>query len=364
MKFFFYSKEADCAGMALRVKEEGNDVRLYVKDAYARDTLKGLVEQVLSPAEGLAFKPDCIVFDMVGSGKLADAWVKSGYNVIGASSFHDKLEYDRAFAMKFADKLGIKVPPYSSFTSAKDAIKFVEKSEKRYVLKPDDNAGGTALTYVSRGADDMVRFLEWADKKSGAALNSFILQEFVKGIEISTEVWFSKGNPVYPTNGTMELKKFMPGDVGPNTGCMASVVWPYHPKEPRIVQQTVKKMYPALKAIKFTGPLDVNSLVDEQGKAWFLEFTPRFGYSAIYAMTELLNQDLAKVLHDCATEKLSKINMREEFGMALRVTVPPYPLGGSTEHRKIFQETAGRTISNLPAATVIFLMPRKKTENL
>src|SRR5579863_6591650 len=115
MKFLCYSKHGDFAGGALRLQEEGNDVRLFIEEAPAKDTLKGLIKQVSSLPEGLRFDPDVIVFDMVRSGNIADRLRKTGRTVLGASAFQDKIELDRMMGMDLAKRQGIKVPEYTKF---------------------------------------------------------------------------------------------------------------------------------------------------------------------------------------------------------------------------------------------------------
>jgi len=363
MKFLIVSNNGDFAGGALRLQEEGNQVSLFIQGADARDTLDGLVPQVKSLPEGLRKDPDVVLFDMVRNGPLADRIRKTGHLVIGASRFQDKIELDRMFGMDMAKRQGIKVPDYVKFgrNEWKKAAEFVKENKKRYVLKPLGNAN-VELTYVGKSPEDMAQFLEWAST-TGKIQQDFILQEFVGGIELSTEVWFSDGLPVFPPNGTMEEKKFMAGNIGPNTGCQGSIVWPYPVAEPRIVQQTIKKLYPALKAMQYNGCLDINTIVGEDGKAYFLEFTSRFGYSAIYALAEILNDDLGKVLYECAKGTLKKMDIRTEFGMAIRLSVPPYPLEShSPGHGAIVRESKDKPVRNVPLGHSWLLDVKKDSE--
>jgi phosphoribosylamine--glycine ligase len=349
MKFLLISNHGDFAGGALRLQEEGNQVSMLIQEEPAKDTLLNLVPQVQSLPAGLRKEPDVIVADMVRNGPLLDRLRKTGHTVIGGSAFQDKIELDRMFGMDMAKRQGIKVPEYTKFGRMqwKEAAAFAKENKKRYVLKPLGNAN-VELTYVAKSPEDMAKFLEWAST-TGKIQQDFILQEFVDGIELSTEVWFSDGVPVFPPNGTMEEKKFMPGNVGPNTGCQGSVVWPYPSAEPRIVQQTIRKLYPGLKAMQYTGCLDINTIVGEDGKAYFLEFTARFGYSAIYALAEILKDDLGKVLYDCAKGTLKKMDVRNEFGMAIRLSVPPYPLEShSPGHKEIVHESVDKPVRNVP----------------
>ena len=82
-------------------------------------------------------KDKIIVFDMVGSGAIADRLKKQGYMVFGASSLADKLELDRAFGTKAMQTAGIPTPPTMVFTTFDEAIQYVETKGGRFVFKPD-----------------------------------------------------------------------------------------------------------------------------------------------------------------------------------------------------------------------------------
>jgi phosphoribosylamine-glycine ligase len=348
MKFLVYSIGGDGAGIAYQLQKEGNRVFFCVDDKNKQSILDGVVEHV-EEKDALKNKPDVILTDMTGKGELADEWRKSGENVVSGGHVNDVLEHDRSKAFQVASKMGISIPPFTSFEGpdTSKAIEFVRKTGKRYVMKPDDDLG-TALTYVSKDPDDMIQELEYAGKK-GIIKGSFLLQEFVEGVEISTEAWFQNGEPI-PTlcNSTLEVKKLMAGDKGPATGCEFSVVWPYESDNAKIVRETVKKLYPFLRAVKYSGPLDINCIVTKEGKVYFLEMTPRIGYSAIYGFAELMKRDLGEFLYAVAKGRAPA--MMEGVGCALTLSIPPYPLdSGEPEDNKIFKRTQGKRILNVPA---------------
>lgn len=346
MRFLVLSERGDAAGLAFRLKEEGNEVWLHIREQFAKPTLRGLVDQVQTPGEGLSKKPEVVLFDMVGEGKLAESYRKMGFKVLGGGLLNDRLELDRSFAMDFAQRMGMKVPPFFPFSSSElqKAIDFVADSRKTYVLKPHDNQS-TARTYVSQSHSDMLRYLKWLEKRGGVK-GDFILQERVEGIELSTEVWFSDGNPTWFPNNTVEEKRFLAGNVGPNTGCQSSVVWAHASKESRVVQQTLKKLYAPLRAARYSGPLDVNAIIKD-GQPWFLEFTARPGYSAVYALAELLKTDLGQFLADVASGSGYRQPAKDGYGLAIRLTIPPYPLDAK-ENRPPYLSSSGRRLANLP----------------
>lgn len=349
MKYFIHSLSGAGTGLAVRLKEEGNDVQIYVKKPYARKSLTGIVDHAKSVEEALSKKPDVVIFDMSEDGKLADKMRGRGLKVIGAGDLCDLLELDRSFGMKIAKKVGIPVPEFHVFqkTEIDKAMEMIFDTGKRYVLKPHGNMN-LDMTYVAKGPEDMIQELEWI-KDQGILKGEFILQEFIKGIEISTEVWFSDGNPVPRlSNGTIEVKKFLTGNLGPATGCESSVVWRYDSDESKIVKETVKKMYPIIKEYGYSGPIDINCIVSE-GKPYFLEFTPRLGYSAIYALMELVDGDVGEFFYNLAYRRTSDLELEPGVSMALTVSIPPYPLDPDKPHnREAYDITEGRKIMDIP----------------
>jgi len=304
---------------------------------------------VKSLEEGLALKPDVIVFDMVHAGELADDLRKKGHLVVGGSVFQDLLEQDRLYAIRLCEKMGITVPPYQEFKKQEieKAIEFVANQGKRYVLKPNGDVGSLALdlTYVSKDPEDMIHQLEWL-KDEGNMKVDFILQEFIEGIEVSTECWFSKGRYVGPPNGTIEVKKLMAGNKGPVTGCESSVVWRYGDDSTKIVQETIAKLYPLLQEMKYTGPLDMNCEVMD-GKAYFLEFTPRFGYSAVYGFLDLLEDDFGETLYHMAKGDAEEMNVSDDLSFVLTLSSPPYPLWHD-KAKEVYKDLVGKKMLNVP----------------
>jgi phosphoribosylamine--glycine ligase len=144
----------------------------------------------------------------------------------------------------------------------------------------------------------------------------------VKGIEISTEGWFNGKDWIRPFNHTFEKKRLMASDRGPNTGCMGNVVWPTNGD--KLTAQVVEPLAPLLEKVGYVGPIDVNCIVDDTD-AYFLEFTPRFGYEAIQAWGELLQEKLFDFLYGVASGQPIEVPYHDESSIAIRLSVSPYP---------------------------------------
>lgn len=116
----------------------------------------------------------------------------------------------------------------------------------------------------------------------------------------------------------------MTGDIGPNTGCMGNVVWSIRNPDKNIFVNELKKLTPALKAMKYKGPIDLNCIADSSG-VYALELTVRFGYDAIEAFHGLLNEPFGMILMEMAMGTKSIIDVRNGFSTAVRLSIPPWP---------------------------------------
>jgi phosphoribosylamine--glycine ligase len=114
------------------------------------------------------------------------------------------------------------------------------------------------------------------------------------------------------------------GDLGPSTGCAFNIVW--MPTESnRVIEEGIERMEGLLKEYDYVGPIDLNCCVNEDG-VYALEFTPRFGYDAMPALLELMDEDIGDLIARMARgEKPRRMKLKPGFASAVRVTIPPHP---------------------------------------
>jgi phosphoribosylamine--glycine ligase len=168
--------------------------------------------------------------------------------------------------------------------------------------------------------------LEWIEQMTRGEDNlEFELQEFVEGVEVSTEGWFDGQTFVDGSlNSTFEEKRFMDGNVGPRVGCAGNVVWFW--RDDNALTRMVRSLEKPLRELKYgPGPIDVNTIVNEDG-IFFLEFTARFGYDALQAQLELYDAPVGEILYDLAHGELDTFPVSTDLvAIAVRLTIPPYP---------------------------------------
>lgn len=334
MKILMISKNGDGFGLAQKLWEEGHEVRIWVQSEGFDFVLQNMVEQVSSWRPSASNWADLVISDMVGFGRLATALEQFGVLHLGFNPIADMMELDRAKQMELFRRFQIDIPITEEFENPNAAKAILDDwAESGYVIKPSGNLN-TGQTFVVRDAD----IFDWAlDQFAGD--QDLIVQRLISGVEISTEGWFNGSSWIEPFNHTFESKRFLNGDVGPNTGCMGNVVWAIDKPEKDRFVQILKRLTPFLKAADYRGPIDLNTMANADG-VFALELTPRFGYDAIEALYTLFEQNqLGEMLSELANGTLSELPVaRAEFGIAVRLSVPPYP------HRKADKRDRGMPI--------------------
>lgn len=304
--------------------ENGEKVKVYIDEECARKLHEGMIPKVSDLAALDISTNDIVVIDMVGFGEGADVLKSKGITVIGGGKLNDKMELDRAFGMSMMKKSGIDIPPGKRFNSFEDAAAFISETKKRYVFKPNGNLN-TSLTYVSSSAINLLTMLPYLEKCCEGKAD-FELQEFVEGIEMSTEAWFNGERFILPINSTMEEKKLFPGNTGPNTGCMGNIVWFWDMETSmKLYERMFRGLEPDLRKSGYVGPIDINAIWNNSG-IYGLEFTARFGYDAIQAFDQLLTTPMEEFLK--TLKGLNELPVEADpgkFAAAVRVSIPPFP---------------------------------------
>jgi phosphoribosylamine-glycine ligase len=308
---------------SLQLQEEGHTVDIWLQSHYDDYSmvLSGIIKTPLRAKPN--FKDyDLVLFDLTGRPKIAEEVMSLGIPCIGDGDLHSELEDSRTFGIEVMEQCDIGVPFYEKFDDIGAAKRFIKKTNKTYVFKPDGGQSqDTATTYVSKSPEDMLLYL---DKLGGVTKGvEFILQEVVHGTEISTEAWFN-GQDFFLINGTLEEKKFMNDNKGPNTGCSGNLIWIYDQQNPPYVfREGLGKLRDFLQEYNFRGMVDLNTIVTDT-KLYGLEWTPRFGYDASATLYSCIN-NMGEFFGEIASGGIPNIDYTTSFGAGVRLSIPPYP---------------------------------------
>jgi len=320
------SKDGDALDLACRLVREGNEVTIAIEDDEYSEIGGGFgVRKVRNWKDELSWvgKEGLIIFDQSGWGQVQDELREEGFSVFGGSEGGDRLEFERANAQAIFRQLGMRTVPSIHFSSADDACEFVKKHNDRWVVKQNGHAD-KCFSYDGKFEDcrDMLNLLDNYKKFNGGECYSIDLQKRVEGVELAATRYFNGTDWVGPIMMNMEHKELFPGGLGPRTDEMGTLMWWDSDEDNRLFSETLARITPYLREIKFRGCFDINCIVNRDG-AIPLEATPRFGYPTIHAESALMLSPWGELLKAVADGRQYAPKWRQGFGIVL--AVPPFP---------------------------------------
>jgi len=328
MKTLLISKDGDALDLALRLQQEGHEVALAIQD---RDYTKigdgfGLKKVAEWRAElPWVGKDGLIIFDQNGWGNEQDELRQVGYSVVGGSKGGDELEFDRKRAQEIFKECGMQTVRSQHFSSADEAISFVKSNRGRWVVKQNGHIDKCfAYVGIKPDGEDVINLLHNYQTFNNSECVSIDLQEYIEGVELAVARYFNGSDWVGPIELNIEHKRLFPGDHGPNTPEMGTLVWYAGGEDNKLFQATLAKLAGYLRNINFRGAIDINCIVNAQG-AFPLEATPRFGYPVIHAQTTLHRSPWGEFLKAIADGKAYQLKCIKGYCIVVLVATPPFP---------------------------------------
>ena len=323
--------------LAYVVKNEGNEVRYYIRSKSEKDISDGFVEKT-DDWESLKGWADVIVFDDVGFGATVERLRKEGKAVVGGTVASDRLELDRDFGQEQLKGAGLQTIPSTEFNTFDDAIKFVNGNPGRYVVKPSGKAQEEkVLSFVGQEEDglDILAILERYKNTWSAKIKSFQIQKYVSGVEIAVGAFFNGQDYILPACINFEHKRMFDGEIGPSTGEMGTLM--FWSDRSRLYEETLAKFKPILAEMGFVGYFDINCIVNSRG-IYPLELTPRFGYPTINIQMEGITSKWGDFLYALANKQPFNLRTQRGFQVGVVVAVPPYPFADPAAYRRYSED--------------------------
>lgn len=328
MRVLFISKDLLAGHVAYLLKQEGHDVKLFIKDKKRRENLEGLVKKTDDWRQELEWvgKDGLIVFDYVGFGKLQDQLRKKGYSVFGGCEEADKLEEDRKYGQEIFKNCGLTIVPTEKFSGTNEAIEYVKKYQGPWVIKQNDHAPKD-FNFVGQnedGSDVISVLLSYESLYSKSELSPLYLQKKVEGVEIAVCRFFNGKDWVGPIELSIEHKRFYPGDLGPMTGELGTLTRYITDENNALFKATLAKMTNYLRKIDYRGVFDINSIVNAQG-VFPLEATARFGNPIVHLQSDFYYHKWGDYLKRIADGEKHELRFKKGWGVVLFLVVPPFP---------------------------------------
>jgi phosphoribosylamine--glycine ligase len=254
---------------------------------------------------------------------VVDAFQQAGLKIFGPTKAAVKIESSKVLAKDLMAAENIPTAQYKTFDNADLARQYAKSRPLPVVIKADGLAEGKGVT-VCQTAQDIDEAINktMVDKKFGEAGSSVVVEDFLKGQEVSVHA-LCDGQRAVIFPASQDHKQINDGDQGPNTGGMgviAPVPWVtmQHLEyvDTNIVQPALRGL--AKQNANFKGCLYPGLMIDGDDVN-VVEFNARFGDPECEVYMRLLESDLYDILTACADGNLDPDSVRWSKDYAVTV---------------------------------------------
>jgi phosphoribosylamine--glycine ligase len=240
---------------------------------------------------------------------LADIDLKN-IPVIGPKKDGALLEGSKDFSKQFMQKHGVPTARYQSFTkeNLEAGFTFLETLEPPYVLKADGLAAGKGVLILNSLEEAKIELEDMvSNEKFGKASTTVVIEEFLKGIELSVFV-LTDGKSYKILPSAKDYKRIGEGDVGLNTGGMGAISpVPFadatflNKVEELVVKPTIAGLQKD--GIDYRGFIFIG-LMNNNGNPSVVEYNVRMGDPETEAVLPRITSDLFDLFEGVANQNL------------------------------------------------------------
>ena len=238
-----------------------------------------------------------------------------GIKTFGPNKAAAVIEGSKAFAKQLMKKYNIPTARYKMFDDMDKAYSYItETGEYPVVIKADGLAlgKGVIIAQDNKSAKAALESI-MKEKIFGKSGNRVVIEEFLSGPEVSV-LAFCDGKTICPMVSSMDHKRALDGDLGPNTGGMGTIAPnPYY--TPEIAKRCMDEIFlPTVKAMAnegrpFSGCLYFGLMITKDGPK-VIEYNCRFGDPETQVVLPLLETDLLDIMLAIWDKKLDTINVK------------------------------------------------------
>lgn len=260
-----------------------------------------------------------------------DALREAGIKTFGPDKKAAIIEGSKAFAKELMKKYHIPTAAYETFDDMESALAYVRSCKLPTVIKADGLALGKGVVIAEsrEAAEEAVR-AAMEDKVFGSSGDKIVIEEFLTGPEVSV-LSFTDGKTIVPMVSSMDHKRALDGDKGPNTGGMGTIAPnPYYTEE--IASECMEKIFiPTIEAMNregrsFSGCLYFGLMLTEEGPK-VIEYNCRFGDPETQVVLPLLESDLLTIMLAIYEGRLAdvEVKFKDECAACVVMASEGYP---------------------------------------
>ena len=292
---------------------------------------------------------------------LADEALKN-IPVIGPKKDGATLEGSKDFSKQFMLKHNIPTARYQSFTkeNLEEGFSFLETLNPPYVLKADGLAAGKGVLILNSLEEAKSELKEMlTNEKFGEASSTVVIEEFLKGIELSVFV-LTDGKSYKVLPSAKDYKRIGEGDTGLNTGGMGAISPVPFADEAflqKVEEQVIKPTIEGLvkDGIDYRGFIFIG-LMNDNGTPSVVEYNVRMGDPETEVVFPRIESDLFDLFEGVANQNLHEksFSVTDQTATTVMLVSGGYPeayekgkeIIGTTNVQDSIVFHAGTTIKN------------------